>query len=237
MNAQPSSTIRAYPSQAPDILHPQRMYQEFPQLREIQNGLDQHFYMSVQDSLERHFFRLSNNVRRLAADDPVHWGWIMPYQPYPYPDFTQAKFLRLRSQVLPHLRNLMALPGIKGVAGHIAPHYFPVYDAWFCMAHIVIFGNAPMDYLSAAVSARPRSSVRLRHPNAYAAESVTSFPRGGVFGPCSARWASRHLRYRLNQPGDDPTQLGRFVAGLRESDLLILRGIRQMPGGRLAFKN
>lgn len=230
------TATQSWPSLAPDILRPQWMYQEYPQLQEIPNGLDQRFHMSVLGSLERCISRFANHVRRLVADDPVYGGWITPYHPYRFPELTQTTFLRLRKQVNPHLARLMALPGIKGVAGHFLPHYLPEYDAWLCLAHIVIFGSAPLEDLSEAVSARTSSRLVVLRPNSYGFETATRFPRGHVFTPCTARWATRLLRLRPYQPSADQTQLGRFVAGLRESDLLILRGIRQMPGGRLAFK-
>ncbi len=237
MNTQPSSTIQSWPSLAPDILRPQWLYREYPQLQEIQTSLDQRFYMSVQDSLERRRSRFTSNICRLAGDEPVHGGWIMPYHPYPYPEFTQANFLRLRKQAVHHVALITALPGIKGVAGHVLPHYLDPYDAWFCLAHIVIFGSAPMDDLAAAVSVRTHSRAHLLYNFGYGSECITRFPRGRIFGPHSADIASRQLRFKLRQPDADPTQLGRFLAGLRENDLMLLRGIRQLPGGRLAFES
>ncbi|NFV80679.1 hypothetical protein [Magnetospirillum aberrantis] len=237
MNMQPASSTPPWLSLASDVLRPQWMYREHPQLQEIQNDLDGRVSLSVQGSLERCISRFANNVCRLAGDGPVYSGWITPYHPYRFPELTQTTFLRLRKQVNPHLARLMVLPGVKGVAGHFLPHYLSCYDAWLCLAHIVIFGNAVLEDLSQAVSARTSSRLKVQHPNSYGFETDTRFPRGHISGSCSARWASLHLRYHVDQSAADPTQLGRFVAGLRESDLLILRGIHQMPGGRLAFKN
>lgn len=237
MNTRARSATPSRPSLAPDILRPRYMYRAHPQLREIQNETNSSLYASVQRSVRRWLARTVNNIARLAGDDPVYSGWIMPYHSNIDGEMCRDDFRRLREQVNSNLRCITGLPGIKGVAGYFLPYYLHEYGRWFAMAKIVVFGNAPADYLAAAVSSRLGTYAPLRRPDVQDAVSTTRFQRGSLHGPWHATEASAHIIPSLAQPDVDPTQLGRFVAGLRKSDLLILRGIHQMPGGRLAFKN